>query len=307
MFRRQTKSALLIDFDNIVAATGREFGQTVANWMAWLEDGQFDGGRRRRRKFLLKRVYWNAHNDTYRPTFEGNGFEAVTCRSIVTNKSTADMIIALDALQSTYDEASIQEYVLLTTDTDFVPLVDKLGDRAKQTVNAANKDNLSFGVYSDHADIVITLDVLKNAFRYERKKSIFNRLRSKWKHLAEEASRQRLQRIERRIAEAQQAASAREAAAQRKAETAKKRDPIEVAAEHVAKTGAGSPGMAIGRKTINRTLQNHMPEFATGGPSAYLGCGSYNRMLERIAQKRSDLRLHRYGRGGRGISFRPAE
>jgi hypothetical protein len=30
-------------------------------------------------------------------------------------------------------------------------------------------------------------------------------------------------------------------------------------------------------------------------------------MLERIAQKRSDLRLHSYGRGGRGISFRPAE
>lgn len=62
MFRRTTKSALLIDFDNIVVATGKEFGQSIPNWLAWLEDGKFDK-LGRRRNFLLKRVYWNAHND----------------------------------------------------------------------------------------------------------------------------------------------------------------------------------------------------------------------------------------------------
>ena len=313
MFRRKTKSALLIDFDNIVRATGKEFGKAIPNWMAWLEDGKFDpaGGRR---TFLLKRVYWHAQNDRYRPAFEGNGFEAVTCRSFVDNKSTADMIIALDALQSTYDETSIREYVLLTTDTDFVPLVEKLGNRSKQTVNAANKDNLSFAVYSDHADIVITLDVLKDAFRYERKTSIFNRLSARWKHLVEQAAKRKAERAERkaalaerRAAEAERIAAEKQVSAQPKAEAASEKNLLEVAADHVANTGARSPGLEIGRRTVTRTLQNHMPEFSTMGSSPYFGCGSYNQMLERITKVRGDLRLHKYGGGGRGISFRPAE
>jgi uncharacterized LabA/DUF88 family protein len=300
MFRRKTKSALLIDFDNIVAATGREFGQAIPNWMAWLEDGKFDDAGSPR-NFLLKRVYWNAHNDTYRPAFEGNGFEAFTCRSIVTNKSTADMIIALDALQSTYDETSIEEYVLLTTDTDFVPLVDKLGNRDKQTVNAANKNNLSFDVYSDHADIVIPLDVLKTAFRYERKKSLFNRLRARWKLYSEQAAQRRAEKSE-RAAAASKAAAVRKAAAVA-VEGAK--NLVDVAADHVAKTGARSPGLPISKKTVTRTLQNHMPEFSTTSDKRYLGFDSYNEMLERITQVRDDLRLHRYRGGGRGVSFRP--
>src|SRR5262249_45369867 len=137
MFRPRIRSALLIDFDNIVGATNGDFGRTIPNWIAWLEDGKFDRGRRRR-NFLVKRVYWHAQNNGYRPAFEGHDFDAITCESFVDNKSTADMIIALDALQATYDDKSIQEYVVLTTDTDFVPLVERLGNRSKQTVSAGN-------------------------------------------------------------------------------------------------------------------------------------------------------------------------
>ena len=193
MFRRKTKSALLVDFDNIVGATNGDFGRKIPNWMAWLEDGKFDGGRSRR-NFLVKRVYWHAQNDGYRSAFEGNGFEAITCRSFVDNKSTADMIIALDALELTYGQKTIQEYVLLTTDTDFVPLVEKLGNRSKQTVNAGNRDNLSYGVFSDHADIVIAIDALKGAFRYERKKSLFNRLKDRWRQAREHVAKRKADR-----------------------------------------------------------------------------------------------------------------
>jgi hypothetical protein len=306
MFRPRIKSALLIDFDNIVGATNGDFGRTIPNWIAWLEDGKFDGGRRRR-NFLVKRVYWHAQNNGYRPAFEGQDFEAVTCQSFVDNKSTADMIIALDALQATYDDQGIQEYVVLTTDTDFVPLVERLSNRAKQTVSAGNRDNLSFGVYSDHADVVIATDELKAAFRYERKKSLFNRMRARWKAFTEQRARRRAERAEvaeRKAVEAERAAeqAKEQDAVPRKADGAG--NLLALAAEHVAKAGARSPGLAIGRKTITRTLQNHMPEFSTTGGSSYLGCGSYNKMLERIAKMRGDLRLHRYGGRGRGISYR---
>ena len=311
MLRRRTKSALLVDFDNIVGATNGDFGRKISNWMAWLEDGKFDGGRRRR-NFLVKRVYWHAQNDGYRSAFEGNGFEAITCRSFVDHKSTADMIIALDALEATYDQKKIEEYVLLTTDTDFVPLVQKLGNRSKQTVNTGNRDNLSYGVFSDHADIVIAIDALKGAFRYERNKSLFNRLTSRWRRRREQVARRKAERDElkaqearRKAAEIERIAAEKLASAQRTAAIERQNMLIETAAGHVARIGTRSPGLQIGRTTVNRTLTNHMPEYATVGTSAYLGCGSYNKMLEQLTSVRSDLRLHKYHRGGRGISFRP--
>ena len=311
MFRRKTKSALLVDFDNIVGATGGDFGRKISNWMAWLEDGKFDNGHRRR-NFLVKRVYWHAQNDGYRPAFEGNGFEAVTCRSFVDRKSTADMIIALDALEATYDQEKIEEYVLLTTDTDFVPLVQKLANRSKQTVNAGNRDNLSYSVFVDHADIVIPIDALKGAFVYERKKSLFNRLATRWRKSREQAAKRRAEREKQRAEEAarkeierERVAAEKRASAQPSADKEKRKTPIETAAEHVARIGARSPGLQIGRKTINRALANHIPGYKTGGAPAYLGCGSYNKMLERIASVRGDLRLHKHKRGGRSISFRP--
>ena len=311
MFRRKTKSALLVDFDNIVGATNGDFGRKIPNWMAWLEDGKFDGGRSRR-NFLVKRVYWHAQNDGYRSAFEGNGFEAITCRSFVDNKSTADMIIALDALESTYGQKTIQEYVLLTTDTDFVPLVEKLGNRSKQTVNAGNRDNLSYGVFSDHADIVIAIDALKGAFRYERKKSLFNRLGDRWRQAREHVAKRKADRDEqkaeearRKAAETERIAAEKRASTHRTAEIDGRKKLMATAADHIARIGARSPGLQIGRRTINRTLANHMPEYTTVGGSAYLGCGGYNKMLEQLTSVRSDLRLHKYYRGGRGISFRP--
>jgi hypothetical protein len=310
MFRRRIKSALLVDFDNIVGATNGDFGRRISNWMAWLEDGKFDGGRRRR-NFLVKRVYWHAQNDGYRPAFEGNGFEAITCRSFVDRKSTADMIIALDALEATYDQEKIQEYVLLTTDTDFVPLVQKLANRSKHTVNAGNKENLSYGVFADHADVVIPIDALKGAFAYERK-SLLSRLTSRWQRRREQLAKRRAERKQQRVQEAARKAVEREisapdkqAAAQPKSSTELRKKPLEAAAEHVARIGARSPGLQLGRRTINRALANHMPDYKTVGASAYLGCGSYNKMLERLASIRGDLRLHKHKRGGRSISFRP--
>src|SRR6185436_14443132 len=100
----------------------------------------------------------NAPNEVYREPFEANDFEAISCPSIVKNKSAADMIIALDAMKSAYGSPSIEEYIVLTTDTDFVPLLDALGSEVKQTVSGGNRNNLSYEVYLDHADFVIGLD-----------------------------------------------------------------------------------------------------------------------------------------------------
>ena len=290
MWRQTVKSALLIDFDNIVGAVGREFGQKIPNWLAWLEDGQF--ADKKKRRFLTKRVYWNAHNEVYRTSFEENDFEAISCPSIVKNKSAADMIIALDAMKSAYGSPSIEEYIVLTTDTDFVPLLDALGSEVKQTVSAGNRNNLSYEVYLDHADFVIALDALKEAFSYQRSLSFRAAAAQKLAGLAKGA-RSRI-------------IGAFQPPAREKVDEAKSPpQAVAEAAEHVTRRGKEAPGLPISRVVVNRELEKHMPGFRKNGPSAYLGFGSYEAMLREIVKGRPHLRLHAYGNGGVAISYHP--
>jgi len=288
MFRRKIKSALFIDFDNVVSLLTREFASSIPKWLAWLEDGRFDQDYRKR-TLLQKRVYWNSPNEVHRSAFEQEGFEAVMCPSRVrVNKSAADVMIALDALQSTYEAPDIQEYIILTTDTDFVPLLEKLAERSKKTVAAANENNLSLTVYSDHADFVIPMFSLKEAMVYERSGPFRDLLRRK----PSAADSERIK-----------AATATSARAVAHA-TQKPAFDLNVAAEHLAKVAERTPGLAIGKKTVARALTNRIPEFKTSGPSSYLGCGSYNRMLERLAQSREELQIHKYKNGGIAIVYR---
>jgi len=108
------KSALLIDFDNVLGMTSGDIATSIPNWMAWLEDGGFDG-RGQRRSFPVRRVYWNPLNERYRPAFEAVGFEAFACRAIAKEKkSSADIVMTLDAVDIANEVRGLKEVILLT-------------------------------------------------------------------------------------------------------------------------------------------------------------------------------------------------
>jgi hypothetical protein len=152
-----------VDFDNVVSKTAPEFAEQPLAWVRWLETGGHEPGGRRRR-FLIKRVYWNSHNEVYREAFEAAGFEAFACRAEAkSKKSTADMVLALDAFQACLAEDRIREFVLLTTDTDFVPLVDRLQDHDRRVVVLVDERDVSSAVYRARADLVITRTALGDA------------------------------------------------------------------------------------------------------------------------------------------------
>ena len=112
MFGRRKKCALLIDFDNVLGMTSGEFTTSIAKWMEWLEDGAFDE-KRQKRKFLIKRVYWNPLYDRYRDPFEAAGFEAFACGAIAkSKKSSADMVITARNLHNWAPNAPFLEKVL---------------------------------------------------------------------------------------------------------------------------------------------------------------------------------------------------
>ena len=178
----RVKSVLLVDFDNIFAATGIAMVDTLPKWLLWLSDGALSD-RGKRRKFLTKRVYWNSQYDTHREAFEAAGFEAFNCRAhaktkIASGKSSADIVMTMDAIELRQSVDGLDEIILLTTDSDFVPVVNRLQLARLRVVTAGKETDPTYGLYSEHADGVIHIGALKAAFDYERAPRKWYRLRS---------------------------------------------------------------------------------------------------------------------------------
>jgi uncharacterized LabA/DUF88 family protein len=272
MFRRKIKSVLLVDFDNIAAQLGHtEFVDSIPRWLAWLEDGRFDPPNGKR-SFIVKRMYWNRYAEQYREAVEEQEFEALQCPSKVKGKkSLADMVIIVDALREAYENRRVEECIVLAVDTDFEPLLDGLNDCAVRTVIAATP-GVAMEVYTECADVVIPLDALRAAMRYERQRSTLEIVRDKLRALRNlPFQRAKL---------------------------------LALAAEHLAEIGKAHPGQAIAKKTVMQVLEESM-RLKHRGRGAYLSCGNYDTMLERIAAQSDELFLHEYDERRRAIAWRP--
>jgi uncharacterized LabA/DUF88 family protein len=307
MIRRKVKSALFIDFDNIVQILGREFADSIPRWLAWLQDGQFDE-QQRKRVFATKHVYWNSQNEVHRKVFELNGFAAQSCpHRVKSKKSSADMMIAIDVIEAVYSTRAIEEFILLTTDTDFVTLIDKLGELKRQTVASANEQiPVVFTVFRDHADGVIPMYALRQAMKYERARTSFPqflKVKPKEKSAIPAASAARALPAAPQAKAAKQQ-PARKPAQGKRASPAPAEDPhalLEIAGEHLAQMARSTPGLPLGRGTVIRALEKRMPAFKTSGKFGFIGCGSYAQMIERVADLRPELQLIKYKDGGMAI------
>jgi uncharacterized LabA/DUF88 family protein len=266
---------LFVDFDNMMGYLSKDFLDRMPNWLAWLEDGQFDASMRKR-KFVEKRVYWNTPFEVYREAVETQEFKVFHCPSRVRGKkSAADMTIALDAVEAV-QAPGIEECVLLTLDTDFEPLLQKLGDRSRQSVILADPRNVSMEVFLDSSDFVISLEHFRTAMAYERKRHF-------------------LENVKARLA------------VWRQAWLPKDHLDLAAAAGHIAELGKCQPGQPLGRKMVIERLKQKIPSFKTTGPQAYFDYGNYETMLERVAAKNDAFFLHEYDSGGRAVSWRGNE
>jgi len=203
---RKIRTGLFVDFDNIflrrdhddVARLGKLFVDNVSNWLLWLEDGALTPGQGRGRDIVIRNVYWNAQFERFKPKFEAAGFNTQTCtaaaaRKIDSMKSSADIWITMDAIDASlrrsrnasrersragsfrgFQDTSLRklrldEIIILTRDTDFIPVVNRLQLRNLRVVTAGDERDRSFGMYGTSADAVISMNALKQACSYVRK------------------------------------------------------------------------------------------------------------------------------------------
>lgn len=167
----ELRSALLLDFDNLVSGLRDGAGSEVALRFAqqpesWLERLLSD----RPRRALLRRCYMNPAGilddeagsrfrySEFRWAFMAAGFEVIDCPKLTRLKNAADVRIALDAMEAMLSPVHFDEFTLLSTDADFVPLLQRLRAADRRTRLVAHPE--VGRIVRSAADEVIGLDVL---------------------------------------------------------------------------------------------------------------------------------------------------
>ncbi len=159
------KVALFIDFDNIYSGLQRvapqaadAFATDPGAWLRWLETGMpveetpLDGEARRilvRRCYLNPRVY-----QKYRAYFVLAGFDVVDCPPLTQQgKTSADIRMAMDVLDMLGHQTFFDEFVILSGDADFTPVLLRLRAHDRRTVILAV--GFAAQAYKAACDIVI--------------------------------------------------------------------------------------------------------------------------------------------------------
>ncbi len=290
----RVKSVLLVDFDNIYGATSDGMRDDVlvsklSNWLLWLEDGALSP--RGRRRFLVKRVYWNRPFNHFRADFEAAGFEAFVCealakRKVSAGKSSADIVMTMDAIEIAQTIRGVDEIILLTTDSDFVPVVNRLQRLGLRIVTAGKEIDQTYTLYSQHADAVIHMGALREAFGYVRTPRRWYQLRSPAPVVTPPetprgtSASPLMQRL-------RQALDAQDVAANGH------RPELVRAGEIICQLGEKMPDQPISRSKIVRALAQ-IPGFTPvyeGGRKAWFGLRNYARMMREIAKVRPEIEV----------------
>ncbi len=273
MLQGKTKSALLIDYDNVTPFFRNEkLSGRIGNWLSWLEDGQFDP-QRRRRNFLLKKVFWHKRYADEQPAFEHYDFKTKTCVYAAGGKqgqSAVDLNLAMDAIEAAKDLNGLREMIILASDSDYLPLIERLKAMGLQTAIVVSERDAS-RIYNGKADLTITEDDLRSALSYVRaRKAAPLRPAAKVKAEAE--------------AEAPKPAAAS--------------FDLDKAAAIVVQLVMGRRDKRAGLRDVATAIQS---EPAFKGDRTWLGMGTFEAFANEMARRARNLRVTRTPTGGIGI------
>jgi len=160
------KSALFVDFDNVFTqlrqvspAAAERFARQPIEWIRWLTMALAipDGHDRpdARRRLLVRRCYLNPNwYQTYRHAFLRAGFEIVDCPPVTSQgKTSTDIHMVLDMVELLAHETRYDEFIVLSADADFTPVLRKLRRYDRRTTVLAI--GFPSAAYQASADLMI--------------------------------------------------------------------------------------------------------------------------------------------------------
>lgn len=162
------KSALFVDFDNIYSglrqldqAAADRFAKSPAEWIGWMVNEltlpeHVTGDAKRR--ILVRRCYLNPQAyQRFRPYFNLAGFEIIDCPALTSGgKTSTDIHMVLDIVDLLQHETHYDEFIVLSADADFTPVLRKLRRWDRRTTVLAI--GFPSAAYRASADLVIDQD-----------------------------------------------------------------------------------------------------------------------------------------------------
>ncbi len=152
------RSCLFLDFDNVFSGLKKQspalaaaFAKDPGAWFEWLENYEFQEGVGSRR-VLVRKCYINpqAYGE-YRPFFVKAGFQVIDCPPLTgQGKNGADIHMVVDALGYMDHKVRYDEFIVMSADADFTPLLVKLREHDRSTFVVTT--GLSSLAYRNSAD-----------------------------------------------------------------------------------------------------------------------------------------------------------
>ncbi len=142
---RPLRAALFVDFDNIFSHlqevdsddTAHRFATHPTDWLSWMERGMptdedLEPTARRtivRKCYMNPRVFWR-----YRNYFTRAAFSVVDCPPLTQQgKTSTDIHMVMDVLDTLNQPTMIDEFIILSGDSDFTPVLLRLRASDRQT------------------------------------------------------------------------------------------------------------------------------------------------------------------------------
>lgn len=170
------KSALFLDFDNVYITLRKDsldlanrFASKPQIWMRAVEQqlGLADGGEEPARRLLIRRCYASPQTIYQsRFFFTQAGLEVVDCPPLTKRmKNGADISMVMDVMDSILRYPHVEEYILLSADADFVPVLHRLRKEMKRSVIFTSFDTTS--AYKNCADLTIDAEFFREHLEAE--------------------------------------------------------------------------------------------------------------------------------------------
>jgi uncharacterized LabA/DUF88 family protein len=160
------RAALFVDFDNIYLSfaelderAAQRFATQPARWLAWFESGAhaFDGmeSAAAPRRILVRRCYLNPVTfGRFRSDYTRAAFTAVDCPPLTQRgKTSADVYMVMDVLDALEHATRFDEFIILSSDADFTPVLLRLRAHDRRTTIIAT--NVAAAAYRAACDNIV--------------------------------------------------------------------------------------------------------------------------------------------------------
>ena len=167
--RRELRAALFVDFDNMCISfeeldplAAHRFATQPARWLAWFESGQHAQGddpeageEPVRRRILVRKCYLNPVTfGRYRADYTRAAFTVVDCPPLTQRgKTSADVYMVMDILDALKHDTEFDEFIILSSDADFTPVLLRLRAYDRQTTILAT--NFAAATYKAACDLIV--------------------------------------------------------------------------------------------------------------------------------------------------------